>query len=530
MSTINLQGGNTLLSTGMFPPVRAASTGSPLNPATGGLLTVDGITLAVGDRVLCKDESSPVNNGIYAASTGPWVRTSDANGNTQFFNGMTVTVGPGGALNAGQTFMCTCTDDPVVVGTSLLTFASQTAVQTAQQSATSTTSLTIGTGSKTLAVQSGKAFLPQQWVLIQETSNAANQMLGQVTSYSGTTLVVNVTATGGSGTHADWTIVLTNSPAAAGFQPPVGSGNVTGPGSSTAGHIATFADSSGKVLQDSGTIAGAYIFSSTISVAGKASFTSTDSMAVANGTTAQRNGSPSAGDLRFNSTLAALEYWNGTVWITLGRAPTVQRLTSGLALTYTPTAGMVRIKVRMCGGGGGGSAVVTNSGSNGGDTSFGSWTAVHGNGGGTFASNGGVGGTGGTGGVNGTGTLVVRFTGGQGQAAANNVGTNAVHGGQGGTNPFGGAGAGSPGQSSAGGNAAANTGAGGGGAGMSQQVPSNTGSGGGAGEYVEFWMTAAQVGANQTYTVGTGGNGGAAGGLAGGNGAAGIIIIEEFYI
>ncbi len=43
-------------------------------------------------------------------------------------------------------------------------------------------------------------------------------------------------------------------------------------------------------------------------------------------------------------------------------------------------------------------------------------------------------------------------------------------------------------------------------------------------------MTAAQVGANQTYTVGTGGNGGAAGGLAGGNGAAGIIIIEEFYI
>src|SRR5215831_21340737 len=51
-------------------------------------------------------------------------------------------------------------------------------------------------------------------------------------------------------------IVLTNSAAAAGYQPPVGSGNVTGPGSSTAGHVATFADGTGKMLQDGGTLVG----------------------------------------------------------------------------------------------------------------------------------------------------------------------------------------------------------------------------------------------------------------------------------
>ena len=62
--------------------------------------------------------------------------------------------------------------------TSLITFASQQVVATATQTATSTTSLTIGTGSKTLAVQAGKAFQLGQWVLIQETSNSANQMLG----------------------------------------------------------------------------------------------------------------------------------------------------------------------------------------------------------------------------------------------------------------------------------------------------------------------------------------------------------------
>jgi hypothetical protein len=251
---INSITGNALLTTGSFPPVRAASTGS-LNPAAGGLLVVDGVQLVAGDRVLCKDESSAVNNGIYAASAGPWVRTTDATTNTQFFSGMAVTAALG-AVNAGQTFICTCADDPVVVGTSLITFASQQAVATATQTAASTTSLTIGTGSKTLTIPAGKAFQVNQWVLIQEQSNPANQMLGQVTAYGGTSLAVNVTATGGSGTHADWTIVLTNSAAAAGYQPPVGSGNVTGPGSSTAGHVATFADATGKVLQDGGAIVG----------------------------------------------------------------------------------------------------------------------------------------------------------------------------------------------------------------------------------------------------------------------------------
>src|SRR6266852_5046337 len=154
---INSITGNTLLTSGSFPPVRAASTGSPLTPTTGGLLVVDGVQLIAGDRVLCKDESSAINNGIYAASTGPWTRTSDAAGNQNFFSGMAVTVALG-AVNAGLTYICTTTDDPVVIGTSNLTFAAQSIVATATQSATSTTSFAIGTGSKTFTTQAGKAF------------------------------------------------------------------------------------------------------------------------------------------------------------------------------------------------------------------------------------------------------------------------------------------------------------------------------------------------------------------------------------
>src|SRR5215470_8902136 len=253
--SINSITGNTLLTCGSFPPVRAATTGSNINLVTGGLFAIDGVTLIAGDRVLVKDQSDSTQNGIYAASTGTWVRTTDATTNTQFFSGMAVTVALGN-VNAGQRFICTTTDDPVVVGTSSITFVAQSVVATATQSATSATSFAIGIRSKTFTIQAGKAFAVNQWVIVQETSNPANQMLGQITAYAGTSLTVNVTAVGGSGTHADWTIVLTNSAAAAGYQSPVGSGNVTGPGSSTAGHVATFADSTGKVLQDGGTIVG----------------------------------------------------------------------------------------------------------------------------------------------------------------------------------------------------------------------------------------------------------------------------------
>ena len=35
------------------------------------------------------------------------------------------------------------------------------------------------------------------------------------------------------------------------------------------------------------------------------------------GTTAQRPGTPSAGMLRFNSTTSALEYYNGSSWVSI---------------------------------------------------------------------------------------------------------------------------------------------------------------------------------------------------------------------
>lgn len=248
------------------------------------------------------------------------------------------------------------------------------------------------------------------------------------------------------------------------------------------------------------------------------------------GTTGNRPGSPAEAYTRYNTTLHGLEYWNGTVWIALGQQPTVQTFTSGTAQTYTAAAGVVRQRVRLIGGGGGGGAIITNAGTTGGTTSFQvngtgtAWTCIGGTGGAIGSASGGVGGAGGTGGTDGsTGTKIVRFSGSKGGTGQGGSGSGNGSGSFGGSGPFGGAGAGGATNVSGPTAAIANTGSGGGG------VATNSGSssgGGGSGEYVEFWVTGMTT---ATYTVGALGAGGVAGTLAGGAGAAGTIIVEEFY-
>ncbi len=85
--------------------------------------------------------------------------------------------------------------------------------------ATSTSSVTIGTGTKTFTVASGLNLVTGDAVRVFNTGTVTNYMLGTVSSYSGTTLSISVgsltlgtgvylgaTATGGSGTFAAWTI------------------------------------------------------------------------------------------------------------------------------------------------------------------------------------------------------------------------------------------------------------------------------------------------------------------------------------
>lgn len=76
---------------------------------------------------------------------------------------------------------------------------------------TSASSVAIGTGAKTFTVTAGKSFVPGMFLVIADTAApSTNSMYGQITSYSGTTLVVNVLSVLGSGTKTAWTISQTS--------------------------------------------------------------------------------------------------------------------------------------------------------------------------------------------------------------------------------------------------------------------------------------------------------------------------------
>src|SRR4051794_5165871 len=94
------------------------------NITLSGLQAIDGITTVADDRVLVKNQSVASQNGLYSASSGTWQRCADGDGSGDWTLGSQVLVALGNT-NAGLTYVQTCTDDPVVVGTSSIAFIEQ---------------------------------------------------------------------------------------------------------------------------------------------------------------------------------------------------------------------------------------------------------------------------------------------------------------------------------------------------------------------------------------------------------------------
>lgn len=211
-------------------------------------------------------------------------------------------------------------------------------------SATSSTSLSISTGSKSLTIEAGKSFAIGQPVLIASTAAPANWMHGQVTAYdSGTgALTVTVGAISGSGTVAAWSVSVTAVVLAA--APSLTQRTIT----STDTLIAS---DQGKLVNCSGTF--------TLSVTAAATLgngwwcyvrnTGTGTITLDPSGTEKVDGvatGPVAGTI--------LLACNGTSFtaVKIGGFDTLQLLTSGTS--WTAPLGVRRARVRGCGGGGGG--------------------------------------------------------------------------------------------------------------------------------------------------------------------------------
>ncbi|MBP02329.1 MAG: hypothetical protein CMM25_05935 [Rhodospirillaceae bacterium] len=98
--------------------VKAATTA---NITLSGTLTIDGVSLSVDDRVLVKNQTAPIENGIYIVKSLDWARSDDmavgANAHNDF-----VFVDQG-TTNADTGWVCTSNEGSSVVGSDTLTFA-----------------------------------------------------------------------------------------------------------------------------------------------------------------------------------------------------------------------------------------------------------------------------------------------------------------------------------------------------------------------------------------------------------------------
>lgn len=145
-------------------PVRVV-TNSNVDLTAGGLITIDGVTLVAGDRVLVKNQTLPRENGIYAVDgAGVWSRATDASTSGQFVPGFS-TYASEGSQRGGWVFANPA--NPSLGSTGLL-FVPASATQTFADVAAATTADVVLSGEQTI---DGVALVADQRVLVKNQSN-----------------------------------------------------------------------------------------------------------------------------------------------------------------------------------------------------------------------------------------------------------------------------------------------------------------------------------------------------------------------
>jgi phage-related tail fiber protein len=90
------------------------------NVALAGLQVIDAVQLVDNDRALLSGQDNPVENGIYIAHAGVWVRALDADSDLDMLASLLAIVSEG-SVNGDTVWMLT-TNAPITVGTTGLTF------------------------------------------------------------------------------------------------------------------------------------------------------------------------------------------------------------------------------------------------------------------------------------------------------------------------------------------------------------------------------------------------------------------------
>ena len=305
--------------------------------AGGAPTPVDGVNLSAGDRVLVTGQNTGSQNGLYqvetvgSGSNGTWVRTTDGNTTGEIEAGMIVMVTEG-TVYADTQWKLT-TNDPIIIGTTALTFEQNSAFAFGNILANGTAVLANSVGS-TVTFTAGNN--------IAITGNNTSKTIAfdvtgiSLNSISNGTSNVNVVSSGGNvtvgvGGTGNVAVFATTGEYVTGVVS--ASGNVTGGNLLTSGSLSAESVTSNLVPVTSNVYslgsstnrwANLWLTGNTIYL-GNAIITAADSgdiiidssgsFAVPVGTTAQR--SEIIGSMRYNTTVGAFETFNGAGWNTL---------------------------------------------------------------------------------------------------------------------------------------------------------------------------------------------------------------------
>ena len=129
---------NFVESGGMIHPAcRVATTG---NITLSGTQTIDGVAVVAGDRVLCKDQTTAGDRGIYVVAAGAWTRSTDFSTSAQANRGLLVHVRVGTAN--GNTLWQLATQPVITLGSTSLSFTEASLDSTAPANVTKATAAT----------------------------------------------------------------------------------------------------------------------------------------------------------------------------------------------------------------------------------------------------------------------------------------------------------------------------------------------------------------------------------------------------
>jgi hypothetical protein len=179
--------------------VRVATTAAgTLSSSFANGSTVDGVTLATGDSILVKDQSTGSENGVYTVNpSGAPTRRSDADASAEVTGGLTVWVNEG-TVN-GDTQWTLTTNDAITLGSTSLTFSQTDAGAVTVDSSLTKTGKQLGraalTGDVTASAGSNATTIANSAVSLAKMANlAANSVIGNVTGSAAVPSAVAATA------------------------------------------------------------------------------------------------------------------------------------------------------------------------------------------------------------------------------------------------------------------------------------------------------------------------------------------------